>query len=174
MGINRNDIKGNYSEELITNICFMVAETGDFLSFVKEFMHDDDDIIVRNALSALSKATDEEISQLNPITDELIDMAISCNNSSIRRAILGIILRLDMRKDDLRTDFLDHCLYKMADPDEVPSVQALCMKLAYKMCKFYPELMNELKCTLEAMEVSYYTPAVKNVRNKILNNKFKE
>lgn len=174
MGINRNDIKGNYSEELITNICCMVAETGDFLSFVKEFMHDDDDIIVRNALSALSKATDEEISQLNPITDELIDMAISCNNSSIRRALLGIILRLDMRKDDLRTDFLDHCLYKMSDPDEVPSVQALCMKLAYKMCKFYPELMTELKCTLEAMEVSYYTPAVKNVRNKILNNKFKE
>lgn len=174
MSISRNDIKGNYSEELITNICFMVAETGDFLGFVKEYMYDDDPIVVRNALSAISKATDEELSQLNPIRDELIDMAIQCNNSSIRRALLGIILRLDMKEDDVRTDFLDHCLCKMTDLEEVPSVQALCMKLAYKMCKFYPELLTELKRTLEAMEMSYYTPAIKNVRSKILNNKYKE
>ncbi len=173
MGINRNDIKGHYSEELIISIYSMVAETADFLSFVKAYLHDNDEIIVRNALSALSKATDEEISQLSPITDELIDKAIKCNNSSIRRVLLGIILRLDMVEDDLRTDFLDHCLCKMADPNEVASVQALCMKLAYKMCKFYPELLTELKRTLEAMELSYYTPAVKSVRNKILNNKLK-
>lgn len=170
MHISRNDIKGNYSEEFITSICFRVAETGDFLAFVKEYLYDDDPIVVRNALSALSKATDAELSQLNPIKDELIDMAINCNNSSIRRALFGVILRLDMTEDDVRTDFLDHCLCKMADPNEVPSVQALCMKLAYKMCKFYPELLSELKFTLEAMEISYYTPAVKNVRNKILNN----
>lgn len=172
--INRNDIKGNYSEELVNNICFMVAESGDFLTFVKEYMYDDDPIVVRNALSALSKATDAELSQLYSIRDELIDMAISNNNSSIRRALFGIILRLDMKEDDIRTDFLDHCLCKMKDPDEVPSVQALCMKLAYKMCKFYPELMDELRRTLEVMEISYYTPAVKNVRNKILNNKYNE
>lgn len=174
MSISRNDIKGNYSEELITNICFIVAEAGDFLAFVKKYMYDDDPIVVRNALCALSKATDEELSQLNPIREELIDTAIKCNNSSIRRALLGIILRLDMKADDVRTDFLDHCLCKMTAPDEVPSVQALCMKLAYKMCKFYPELLSELKRTLEAMEISYYTPAVRNVRTKILNNKYKE
>lgn len=173
MGISRSDIKGNYSEELITKICSMVAETGDFLAFVKDYMYDDDPMVVRNALSALSKATDEELSQLNPIEDALIEMAISCRNSSIRRALLGIILRLDMKKDDLRTDFLDHCLSKMADMDEVPSVQSLCMKLAYKMCKFYPELQEELHRTLEAMEITYYTPAVKSVRSKILNNKYK-
>ena len=172
--ISRNDIKGNYSEELITNICFIVAETGDLLAFMKEYMYDDDPIVVRNALCVLTKATDEELSQLNPIRGKLIDMAINCNNSSIRRPLFGIILRLDMNEDDVRTDFLDHCLSKMTDPDEVPSVQALCMKLAYKMCKFYPELMDELNRTLETMEISYYTPAVKSVRNKILNNIVRE
>lgn len=171
MSISRKDIEGNYSEELVTNLCFMVAETGDFLGFVKEYMYDDDPIIVRNALSALTKAMDTELAQLNPIRDELIDMAIGCNNSSISRALFGIILRLEMRKKNVRTDFLDHCLMRMTSLDEVPSVQALCMKLAYKMCKFYPELMEELKRTLEAMEISYYTPAVKSVRKKILNNK---
>lgn len=174
MGINRDDIKGNYSEAKVTNLCFMIAETGDFLGFVKEYMYDDDHIVVRNAFSALTKATDEELSQLSPIKDELIDMAIRCDNSSIRRALLGIILRLDMNEKDVRTNFLDHCLEKMVDPNEIPSVQALCMKLSYKMCKFYQELMEELKSTLATMEISYYTPAVRNVRNKILNNKYKE
>lgn len=169
MHISRNDLKGNYSEKLIISICFKVAESGDFLAFVKEYMYDDDSIVVRNALCALTKATDEELSQLNPIREELIDMAITSKNSSIRRPLFGIILRLDMNEGNVRTDFLDYCLAKMVDPDEVPSVQALCMKLSYKMCKFYPELLTELKRTLEAMEISYYTPAVKSVRNNILN-----
>ena len=37
----------------------------------------------------------------------------------------------------------------------------------------FPELMDELKRTLEAMEIDYYKPAVKGVRNKILNGKMK-
>ena len=47
------------------------------------------------------------------------------------------------------------------------------MKLAFRMCSFYPELMDELKRTLEAMEIDYYKPAVKGVRSKILNDKLK-
>jgi hypothetical protein len=51
------------------------------------------------------------------------------------------------------------------------------------MCKFfaersggaerYPELMDELKRTLEAMEIDYYKPAVKCVRSRILSGKLK-
>ena len=173
MGINRNLIKGNYSEALVLNICAKVGETGDFLAFTREYMYDAEAIVVRSALSALSKATDAQIAQLMPIKDELIDMAIQCSNSSIRRALLGLILRLNLKREDVRTDFLDHCLSHMMAPDEVPSVQSLCMKLAYQMCKFYPELMEELKRTLQTMEISYYTPAVKSVRRKILNHTYK-
>ena len=54
-----------------------------------------------------------------------------------------------------------------------PGIQSVCMKLAFRMCKFYPELMDELKRTLKAMEIDYYKPAVKGVRNKILNGKLK-
>ena len=47
------------------------------------------------------------------------------------------------------------------------------MKLAFRMCGFYPELMDEFRRTLEAMEISYYKPAVKCVRNKILAGEMK-
>ena len=39
--------------------------------------------------------------------------------------------------------------------------------------QFYPELMDELKRTLKVMEIDYYKPAVKCVRNRILNGKLK-
>ena len=44
---------------------------------------------------------------------------------------------------------------------------------AFRMCRFYPELMNELKRTLEAMEIDYYKPAVKCVRSRILSGRLK-
>jgi DNA-binding XRE family transcriptional regulator len=52
-------------------------------------------------------------------------------------------------------------------------IQSVCLKLTFRMCKFYPELMDELKRTLEAMEIDYYKPAVKCVRNRILSGKLK-
>ena len=57
--------------------------------------------------------------------------------------------------------------------EELPGIQTLCMKLAYRMCSFYPELMDELKRTIEAMEIDYYKPAIKCLRKRILSGKYK-
>ena len=73
----------------------------------------------------------------------------------------------------LRTDFLDFCFEHMVSIEEFPGIQTLCMKLAYRMCSFYPELMDELKHTLEAMEIEFYKPAVKCLRKRILSGKYK-
>ena len=69
----------------------------------------------------------------------------------------------------MRTDFLDFCLDHAIAVDESPGIQSLCMKLAFRMCRFYPELQEELLRILQAMEITYYKPSVKSVRNKILN-----
>jgi hypothetical protein len=82
-------------------------------------------------------------------------------------------MRLTLEEDDLRTDFLDFCFEHMVSIEEFPGIQTLCMKLAYRMCTFYPELMDELKRSLEAMEIDYYKPAVKGLRKRILSGKFK-
>ena len=93
----------------------------------------------------LTKAKDEELSELQVILNELIDQAMQTENSSVRRLTLNIIERLKMDEDDLRTDFLDFCFEHMVSIEEFPGIQTLCMKLAYRMCSFYPELMDELK-----------------------------
>lgn len=166
-------LKGAYSEGEALAIYNEVKQEDDFLSFAKQFMHNEDYQVARNALWGLTKATNKELSQLQIILDDLIDLAMQTDNSSVRRLSLNLIEKLKMEEEDLRTDFLDFCLEHMSSIEEYPGIQSLCMKLAFRICKFYPELMDELKRTIEAMEIDYYKPAVKNIRSRILSGKIK-
>ena len=141
---------------------------GDFLGFARQYAFSQDYRVARSALWGLTKASKEELSQLQVILNEVIDQAIQTDNSSVRRLSLNIVERLELNEEDLRTDFLDFCFEHMMDVEEYPGIQSVCMKLTFRMCKFYPELMDELKRTLEAMEIDYYKPAVKCVRSRIL------
>ena len=147
--------------------------TGDFLGFARRYVFDSDYRVARSALWGLTKATNEELSELQTILNELIDQAMQTENSSVRRLTLNIIERLTLEEDDLRTDFLDFCFEHMVSIEEFPGIQTLCMKLAYRMCTFYPELMDELKRTLEAMEIDYYKPAIKGLRKRILSGRYR-
>lgn len=166
-------LKGAYSEGEALAIYNEVKQEDDFLGFAKQFMHNEDYQVARNALWGLTKTTNKELSQLQIILDDLIDLAMQTDNSSVRRLSLNLIERLKMEEEDLRTDFLDFCLEHMSSIEEYPGIQSLCMKLAFRICKFYPELMDELKRTIEAMEIDYYKPAVKNIRSRILSGKIK-
>lgn len=169
MTVTSKQLKGSYSEGEAMALYNKVRQTGEWLAFLKSFLHDEDCQVARNALWVLTKATDLELASLQPMLHELIDTAMSEVNSSVRRLSMNIIVRLKMEEDDLRTDFLDFCLEHMQKTDEYPGIQSLSLKLAYKMCLFYPELMDELRRTLEAMDMEYYSPALRSVRNRILS-----
>ena len=151
----------------------VVKQGGDFVGFARKFMNHEDYHVARSALWALTKGTDKELSALQPMLHEFIDLAMTTENSSVRRLSLNLVERLRMGEEDLRTDFLDFCYEHALDINEFPGTQTLCMNLAYRMCQFYPELMDELKRTIEAMQIEYYKPAVKSLRGRILNGKLK-
>lgn len=171
--ITRERLKGACSEGEALAIYQEVQASGDFAGYCRRYMHDEDYQIARNMLWSLTKATNEELSQLQPMLHELIDLAMQHENSSVRRLSLNVIERLTMTEEDLRTDFLDFCLDHMTRIEEYPGIQSLCMKLAHRMCKFYPELMEELIRTVRDMDIEYYKPAVKSVHNRILAGKLK-
>ena len=168
MAITEDRLRQTFSEGGAQEIYQEVKANGDFLGFARQYAFSQDYRVARSALWGLTKATDEEEAQLQVMLNELIEQAIQTDNSSVRRLSLNIIERLKMEEEDLRTDFLDFCFEHMVSIEEFPGIQTLCMKLAYRMCSFYPELMGEMKRTLEAMEIEYYKPAVKSIRNKIL------
>lgn len=171
--ITEDRLRQTFSEGGAQEIYQEVKAMGDFLGFARRYAFSEDYRVARSALWGLTKASKEELSQLQVILNDYINQAMQTENSSVRRLSLNVIERLKMDEDDLRTDFLDFCFEHMMDIEEYPGIQSVCMKLAFRMCKFYPELMDELKRTLEAMEIDYYKPAVKCVRSRILNGKFK-
>ena len=173
MPITEERLRQTFSEGGAQEIYQEIKSGGDFLGFARRFAFSADYRVARSALWGLTKAGKEELSQLQVILNALIDQAMQTDNSSVRRLSLNVIERLELFEDDLRTDFLDFCFEHMMDVEEYPGVQSICIKLAFRMCKFYPELMDELKRTLEAMEIDYYKPVVKSIRNKILSGKLK-
>ena len=173
MPITEERLRQTFSEGGAQEIYQEVKASGDFLGFARKYAFSQDYRVARSALWGLTKASKEELSQLQVILDEFINQAMKTENSSVRRLSLNVVERLNMSEDDLRTDFLDFCFNHMMNVEEYPGIQSVCMKLAFRMCKLYPELMDELKRILEAMEIDYYKPAVKCVRNRILNGKLK-
>ena len=172
MAITSDRLRQTFSEGGALEIYHEIKAGGDFLGFTRQYAFDADYRVARSALWGLTKASDNELSQLQVLLNELIDQAMQTENSSVRRLTLSIIERLELTEDDLRADFLDFCMEHMAAGDEFPGVQTLCMKLSYRMCNFYPELMEEFKRIVDAMEIDYYKPAVKGLRNRILNGKY--
>ena len=173
MAITSERLRQTFSEGGAQEIYQEIKSNGDFLGFAQRYAFDSDYRMARSALWGLTKATDEELSELQVTLNELIDQAMQTANSSVRRLTLNIIERLILEEDDLRTDFLDFCFEHMVSIEEFSGIQTLCMKLAFHMCTFYPELMDELKRILEAMEIEYYKPAVKCLRKRILSGKYR-
>ena len=173
MAITSERLKQTFSEGGAQEIYQEIKAKGDFLGFAQRYAFDTDYRVARTALWGLTKAKDEELSELKVIYNELIDLAMQTENSSVRRLTLNIIEKLKMDEDDLRTDFLDFCFEHMVSIEEFSGTQTLCMKLAFRMCTFYPELMDELKRTLEAMEIDYYKPAIKCLRKRIFSGQYK-
>ena len=146
--ITSERLRHTFSEGGAQEIYQEIRAAGDFLGFARRYVFDSDYRVARSALWGLTKSTNEELSELQVILNELIDQAMQTENSSVRRLTLNIIERLSMDEDDLRTDFLDFCFEHMVCIEEFPGIQTLCMKLAYRMCTFYPELMDGWRLTI--------------------------
>jgi len=98
--------------------------------------------------------------------NELIYEAMVCKHGGKRRVVLNLLYKQPFSNPP-RVDFLDFCLERMLSKKELPGVQSLCMKIAYELCHPIPELMQELKTTIEMMEGDL-CPAIQCVRRNIL------
>ena len=125
--------------------------------------------VARNAAWVL---THKPISQIRTLPyNDLIDLIMVTPDTSLRRLTLNLVEKQEITEESMRTDFLDFCLLHMHLPDEPPGVQALCMKLAYRMCSFYPELMHEFQVNLSIIQPELLKPGVKHLIKKYQNNK---
>ena len=100
--------------------------------------------------------------------DELIEEVMRTTSETKRRLILTMLLRQPFTPEHIRTDFLDFCLGNITSFHEPIGVKTLSMKLAFEQSQFFPELLSELKSTLEIMETEALSAGLKSIRKKLL------
>nr|MBP7472751.1 hypothetical protein [Prevotella sp.] len=136
-----------------------------------QLVRDSDDRVAYNALWVFNNFSLCDNDWLYSKHDELIDMVMKEQHTGKKRLFLSLLLRQSFEEDNLRTDFLDFCLSKIPSCIESYATRALCIKLSYEQCKFYSELLQELRVSLEMISSEPLSPglksAVKNVLKKI-------
>ena len=84
------------------------------------------------------------------------------------RLILTLLLRQPFDEEAIRTDFIDFCLTRLADPKSPYAVRALCIKLAYEQMRHWPELLNELRQTLEMISCEPLSPGLRSAWRQVM------
>lgn len=127
-----------------------------------------DDRVGYNALWIFTHFPEEDMKWLEAKRVVLTNLVLKTDHVGKRRLILTLLEHLPIKMEDIRTDYLDFCLSKI-NSTEPYAIRALCLKQAYTICRFYPELMPELKNEIELMEYGELSPGLLSVRRHILN-----
>lgn len=130
--------------------------------------YDADSRVAGNALWCMTWYDREQSEWLVPKRKELIKLAITTVNATVRRLTLCLLEKMSWAQEDIQTDFLDFCLDKISSATETPGVRTLCIKLCYLQCRHYPELLKELEIVLNEVGQYPMNPAISSIRKSIL------
>lgn len=128
-----------------------------------------------NALWCITHMMDVEGEWLQSLQNELVDMLLIEKHTGRKRMLLQLLKEQTYNPDTIRTDFLDYCLGKINSECETYAIRCFSMYCAYEMCRFYPELIEELTRYLDMLDTQSLSPgltcALRTTRNKIKRNK---
>ena len=82
--------------------------------------------------------------------------------------MLNLLLRQPYTEEDIRTDFIDYCLMRLTDPKSPYAVRAQCIKLAYEQMRYWPELLNELRQTLNMISCEPLSPGLSSAWRQVM------
>lgn len=99
---------------------------------------------------------------------ELIDRSLTTSDATVLRLTLSLLLRQPFEESQVRTDFIDYCLDHLTDARQPYAIRSQCMKLAYLQMRYWPELLDELKRTLELVARNPMSPAIKSAWRQVM------
>lgn len=129
---------------------------------------DDDRRVATNALWVFTHFSAVDNEWLYAKHDQLIDRCLNEKDATKLRLMLNLLLRQPYTEEDIRTDFIDFCLTRLADPKSPYAVRAQCIKLAYMQMRYWPELLNELRQTLEMISCEPLSPGLRSAWRQVI------
>lgn len=114
-----------------------------------------------NALWCLTHLPHNASAWLQARQNELIDRLLTESNTARKRLLLQLLREQDYDKESLRPDFIDYCLTKINSECEPYAVRCFSLYCAFKMCRHYPELIEELRLHLDMLAQQSLSPGLK-------------
>jgi len=107
---------------------------------------------------------------------ELAALTISSSHGGIKRGCLSVLKNISL-PNEIPVDFINSCFEWMVSAKSPIAVQALSMKILYRICKVEPDFCPELIAYLENVDFEDFSPGFRSTRNNILkaltNKEFK-
>lgn len=154
----------------INDICLLVQ--GEQNHSLKEQLYqltlDNDRRVATNALWVFTHFAVVDNEWLYAKHDQLIDRCLKEQDVTKLRLMLTLLLRQPYTEEDIRTDFIDFCLMRLTDPKSPYAVRALCIKLAYEQMRYWPELLNELRQTLNMISCEPLSPGLRSAWRQVM------
>ena len=158
------------SMDEINEICLLVQ--GEQNHSLKEQLYqltlDNDRRVAVNALWVFTHFAVVDNEWLYAKHDQLIDRCLKEQDVTKLRLMLTLLLRQPYTEEDIRTDFIDFCLMRLTDPKSPYAVRALCIKLAYEQMRYWPELLNELRQTLNMISCEPLSPGLRSAWRQVM------
>lgn len=130
--------------------------------------NDSDRRVATNALWVFQHFTKADNEWLYAKHDDLIDHCLATSDATKLRLTLSLLLRQPFEESQVRTDFIDYCLDHLTDARQPYAIRSQCMKLAYLQMRYWPELLEELKRTLELVARNPMSPGIKSAWRQIM------
>ena len=129
---------------------------------------DSDRRVATNALWVFTHFAAVDMEWLYAKHDQLIDRCLNEKDATKLRLMLNLLLRQPYTEEAIRTDFIDLCLTRLADPKSPYAVRAQYIKLAYMQMRYWPELLNELRQTLEMISCEPLSPGLRSAWRQVM------
>lgn len=121
-----------------------------------------DERLSTNALWCMASLPASASAWVQSLQNVLIDRLLVETHPSKKRIILQLLRRQTFDSTTIRTDFLDYCFSKINSQSEAYAVRSFCIYCAFKMCRFYPELIAELEGHLDMLSHQDLSPGLRS------------
>lgn len=163
----RELLSGPTSKKATEKIAAWVCNEPEAFPDLYSLIFADDNKVSWRAIWACEKLAELSWEWFADKKQELIELLMHTTHGGKKRLLLSILYNFPT-ECIFSIELLNTCMEWMLSPKEPIAVQALSIKLAYKLCAYEPELFIELKIYLEGAQTDYLSPGVKSTIKNVL------
>lgn len=113
-----------------------------------------------NALWCLSHLPHDKTDWLQSRQNEMIDHLLAESHKAKKRILLQLLREQTYDADSIRSDFIDYCFSKINSECEPYAIRCFSLYCAFKMCRFFPELITELELHIDMLSSQDLSPGL--------------